>query len=415
MNDRVDPAHFQSRTSQLEHAARRAAQRDRQPDDGRDHLAPLLAPRDSEGRARRLRHLGHRQPARPSRGRQSQGRGDFRLQLHRARRPASTPTITSPRATTPTCCCGGATRSSPTRRPSIRPRKRRTSQRRQFGYNNDFIGYVPLEGSSEHGLLLVNHEYTDAQLMFPGIVTIVEKEGKKVIETAPLTKEQVDIEMAAHGDTIVEIRKVDGKWQVVTDSPYNRRITADTEMEVTGPAAGHDRLKTSADASGTKVLGTVNNCAGGVSPWGTYITAEENFHGYFSGELPADHRGGGGLRALRRARGRLRVGEPLRPLRRQQGAERAEPLRLDRRDRSDGRELRAEEAHRARPHQARGRRVDRGEGRTRRLLSRRRRALRLRLQVRDERHVQSRRPRRQHEPSRFRHALRREVLRRRQR
>lgn len=164
------------------------------------------------------------------------------------------------------------------------------SQRRQFGYNNDFIGFVPLEGSTDRGLLLVNHEYTDSQLMFPGMVTIVEKEGKKVIETAPLTKEQVDIEMAAHGNTIVEIRKVDGKWQVVTDSPYNRRITADTEMEVTGPAAGHDRLKTSADASGTKVLGTINNCAGGVSPWGTYITAEENFHGYFSGELPADHR-----------------------------------------------------------------------------------------------------------------------------
>jgi uncharacterized protein len=162
-------------------------------------------------------------------------------------------------------------------------------QRRQFGYNNDFLGYVPLEESSEHGLLLVNHEYTDAQLMFPGIVTIVEKEGKKVIETAPLTKEQVDIEMAAHGGTIVEIRKVDGKWQVVTDSPYNRRITADTEMEITGPGAGHDRLKTNADTGGTKVLGMINNCAGGVTPWGTFVSGEENFHGYFSGELPADH------------------------------------------------------------------------------------------------------------------------------
>jgi uncharacterized protein len=162
-------------------------------------------------------------------------------------------------------------------------------QRRQFGYNNDFIGYVPLDGSAEHGLLVINHEYTGAQLMFPGVVTIVEKEGKKVIETAPLTKEQVDIEMAAHGGTIVEIRKVDGKWQVVTNSPYNRRITADTEMELTGPAAGHDRLKTSADPSGTKVLGMINNCAGGVTPWGTYVSGEENFHGYFSGELAADH------------------------------------------------------------------------------------------------------------------------------
>lgn len=162
-------------------------------------------------------------------------------------------------------------------------------QRRQFGYNNDYVGFVPLEGSSEHGLLVVNHEYTNAHLMFPGIVTIVEKEGKKVVETAPLSNELVDIEMAAHGGSIVEIRKVDGKWQIVADSPYNRRITADTEIELTGPAAGHDRLKTSADASGTKVLGTINNCAGGVTPWGTYVTAEENFHGYFSGELPADH------------------------------------------------------------------------------------------------------------------------------
>ncbi|MYZ49182.1 PhoX family protein [Propylenella binzhouense] len=158
-------------------------------------------------------------------------------------------------------------------------------QRRQFGYNNDYVGYIPLEGSSEHGLLVVNHEYTNEHLMFPGIVTIVE--GKPKI--APATKERVDVEMAAHGGTIVEIRKVDGKWRIVKDSPYNRRITADTEMEITGPAAGHARLQTTADPTGRRVLGTVNNCAGGVTPWGTYVMAEENFHGYFSGELPAGH------------------------------------------------------------------------------------------------------------------------------
>lgn len=164
------------------------------------------------------------------------------------------------------------------------------AQARQFGYNNDYVGFIPLEGSPEHGLLVVNHEYTNPHLMFPGLVTIVEKEGKKSIEQAPLTKEQVDIEMAAHGGTIVEIRKVDGKFLPVLDGKLNRRITSVTEMQLTGPAAGNDRLKTSADTTGTKVFGTVNNCAGGVTPWGTYVMAEENIHGYFSGELPADHK-----------------------------------------------------------------------------------------------------------------------------
>jgi len=159
------------------------------------------------------------------------------------------------------------------------------AQERQFGYNNDYVGYIPLDGSDEHGLLVVNHEYTNPHLMFPGLVTLAEGE----ITMSPLSKEQVDVEMAAHGGTIVEIRKVDGKWQVVKDGQYNRRITVNTEMAVTGPAAGHDRLKTNADATGTKVFGTVNNCAGGVTPWGTYVMAEENIHGYFGGELPADH------------------------------------------------------------------------------------------------------------------------------
>ncbi|WP_137387772.1 PhoX family protein [Rhodoligotrophos defluvii] len=160
------------------------------------------------------------------------------------------------------------------------------AQARQFGYNSDYVGFIPLNGSSQHGLLVVNHEYTNEHLMFPGIVTIVDGE----IKVAEPDAKRVDIEMAAHGGSIVEIRKVDGKWQVVKDSPYNRRITAATEMEITGPAAGHPRMQTKADPSGRKVLGTVNDCAGGVTPWGTYIMAEENFHGYFIGELPEGHR-----------------------------------------------------------------------------------------------------------------------------
>ncbi|MDX8443655.1 PhoX family protein [Mesorhizobium australafricanum] len=163
------------------------------------------------------------------------------------------------------------------------------AQARQFGYNNDYVGYIPIDGSAEHGLLVVNHEYTNPHLMFPGIVKVVEKDGKKAAEVAPLSKEQVDVEMAAHGGTIVEIRKEAGKWQVVREGKLNRRITSNTEMALSGPVAGHDRVKTNADPSGAKVIGTVNNCAGGVTPWGTYVMAEENIHGYFSGELPEGH------------------------------------------------------------------------------------------------------------------------------
>ena len=157
----------------------------------------------------------------------------------------------------------------------------------QFGYNNDFLGYFPIDGSSEHGLLGVNHEYTNEELMFPGIGV---DQSSKDAAFGKMTKELVDIEMAAHGGSVVEVRKVDGRWTYVKDSPLNRRITmTETEMELTGPAAGHDRLKTSADPTGTRVIGMLNNCAGGVSPWGTWLSGEENTHGYFTGKLAEDH------------------------------------------------------------------------------------------------------------------------------
>ncbi|MFZ1429273.1 MAG: PhoX family phosphatase [Geminicoccaceae bacterium] len=161
-----------------------------------------------------------------------------------------------------------------------------TAQKQQFGYNNDYVGYFPLDGSSEHGLLVVNHEYTNEELMFPGAAAKITKADK----FGYLTQELAEIEMAAHGGSVLEIRKVDGAWQVVPDSAYNRRITAlDTEMVLTGPAAGHDRLKTGEDPTGTSVIGMINNCAGGMTPWGTWLSAEENFHGYFTGALPEGH------------------------------------------------------------------------------------------------------------------------------
>jgi hypothetical protein len=160
------------------------------------------------------------------------------------------------------------------------------AQAKQFGYNNDFLGYFPVDGSIEHGLLAVNHEYTTESLMFPGIDR--EQDSAKVM-FKNMTPELAAIEMAAHGGAVIEVKKENGAWSVVKDSKYARRITMATEMEITGPAAGHARMKTSADPAGTRVLGTLNNCAGGQTPWGTWITAEENINGYFWGDLWGGH------------------------------------------------------------------------------------------------------------------------------
>lgn len=171
------------------------------------------------------------------------------------------------------------------------------AQARQFGYNNDYVGFVPLDGSSERGLLVVNHEYTTAELMHPEWATIetvietkdgIEKEVRKV-QFGAYTPELIGIEMMAHGGTVIEVARTNGTWAPVLDSPYNRRITAETPMSLSGPVAGAERVRTKADPTGTHVLGTLNNCAGGVTPWGTYLMAEENFHGYFMGDLADDN------------------------------------------------------------------------------------------------------------------------------
>ena len=158
------------------------------------------------------------------------------------------------------------------------------AQERQFGYNNDFLGVYPLEAGpsgAQRALLCVNHEYTSTHLMFPGI-----------IQRGTVSKEESLIEMAAHGGTIVEIEQTpENDWKPVLSSRFNRRITAgSTQMQLTGPAAGSDRLKTRDDPTGRSVIGTMNNCAGGITPWGTYLMAEENFNGNFLGELDPDHR-----------------------------------------------------------------------------------------------------------------------------
>jgi uncharacterized protein len=149
------------------------------------------------------------------------------------------------------------------------------SQATQFGYNNDFLMFMPLprgSNSPDHGLLWVNHEYTNPELMFVGY-------DKK--DPQP-TQEIVDTELAAHGGSIVEVmRDSSGDWGMRI-GPMNRRITAMTPITFTGPVVGHEWLKTSGDPGGRTVIGTLNNCSGGPTPWGTILTAEENFHQYFA-------------------------------------------------------------------------------------------------------------------------------------
>lgn len=146
-----------------------------------------------------------------------------------------------------------------------------------YGSHTDGMHFFPQDSgrSSTGGLLVTNSEYVD-----PGLVN-----STTSYATAPLSLEMVRAQQAAHGVNVVKVFKNRyGNWQVNRRSPFNRRITGNTPCEISGPAAGHALMKTQADPTGTRVLGTLNNCAHGYTPWGTYLTCEENWNGYFSNE-----------------------------------------------------------------------------------------------------------------------------------
>ncbi|MGW3953088.1 PhoX family protein [Streptomyces sp. NPDC004752] len=151
-------------------------------------------------------------------------------------------------------------------------RQTAAAQAGQFGYNNDFLALLPIPGECDRQLLVANHEYTDEVLMFRGY------------DAANPTREQVEVAWAAHGLTavVVEEDHRSGRLTVVNRHHFNRRITATSEFLLTGPAAGSSLLKTSVDRTGRKVLGTLNNCSGGTTPWGTTLHGEENFNQYFA-------------------------------------------------------------------------------------------------------------------------------------
>lgn len=166
-------------------------------------------------------------------------------------------------------------------------------QRKQLGHHVDGMHFFPFTGrngkpSNERGLLVVNTEYTHEQILYPdGLVG-------NGYTLAKCRKSQ-----AAHGVNVMEARRLGGRWTVQRNSPFARRFDANTFMRISGPAAGHALMQTVdyqiADSGsvpvgmtdGTYCYGTVNNCAHGYTPWGTYLTCEENCNGYFGNTDPA--------------------------------------------------------------------------------------------------------------------------------
>ena len=144
-----------------------------------------------------------------------------------------------------------------------------------YGYNNDFVAYFPidaLEGgqNSQDGILWVNHEYPDPKWVSEY------QDGDK-------TPEQIDQEKASVGGSIFRVRRQGDTWSFVEDDQYNRRIDATTPMDLTGPAAGSEEMEGADEA-----IGTLANCGGGVTPWNTVLTCEENFQDYYGESSGAD-------------------------------------------------------------------------------------------------------------------------------
>ncbi len=157
-------------------------------------------------------------------------------------------------------------------------------QAAQMGMHHDGMHFYALDGSGQRGLLVMNHEYVDDGLLH-------------ATGTSGWSAEKVAKSQAAHGISVSEVAFNGQQWQAVRPSRYARRFTANTPFAIGGPCAGHPMMKTAADPAGRTVLGTMNNCAAGKTPWGTYLSGEENFAGYFScADVPTTHEKRWGLR-----------------------------------------------------------------------------------------------------------------------
>ena len=158
-------------------------------------------------------------------------------------------------------------------------------QANSLGMHHDGMHYFPLNGSSTDGLLCINHEYIDQQALHPIGPTKDSNNLRTIID-------EVRKEINAHGVTVVRIKQTNGIWDVVKNDSYNRRFTGATTMDISGPVADKTLLETPFSPAGDKVRGTLNNCGNGYTPWGTYLTCEENWPGYFvnTGTQTADQK-----------------------------------------------------------------------------------------------------------------------------
>jgi hypothetical protein len=142
----------------------------------------------------------------------------------------------------------------------------------QAGMHHDGMHFFAM--GPDRGLLVMNHEYTDEQLLHT--------DGR-----SPWTAEKAHKSMHAVGVSVIEIARTPQGWRQVLPSPHARRVHAGTPMRIAGPAAGTRRMRTAANPAGDQVFGTSANCAMGVTPWGTYLSCEENFQVYFGGPKEA--------------------------------------------------------------------------------------------------------------------------------
>lgn len=162
----------------------------------------------------------------------------------------------------------------------------------QVGSHHDGMHYFGIDGASTDGLLVMNHEYVEPRLMHAAWKGQALDGDMVVFDAAGMrADDEVLKEMNAHGCSVMRVQRgADGQWAVVAD-PMNRRITALTAMEIAGPVRGSAHLVTKYSPDGTATRGTLNNCAYGATPWNTYMTAEENWAGYFvnaGGEMPRE-------------------------------------------------------------------------------------------------------------------------------